>query len=49
MQYDCFKILEHPLHHKDPFDRMIITQAITNKLVLMSDDSKFSQYSVKII
>jgi len=38
-----------PLHHKDPFDRMIIAQAFTNKLVLMSDDSKFSQYNIKII
>ena len=38
-----------PLHHKDPFDRMIIAQALTNKLDLMSDDSKFSLYAVKII
>ena len=38
-----------PFHHKDPFDRMIIAQAITNKLVLMTDDSKFSKYNIKII
>ncbi len=37
------------LHHKDPFDRMIIAQAITNKLTLMSDDSKFSKYDCKVI
>jgi PIN domain nuclease of toxin-antitoxin system len=38
-----------PFHHKDPFDRMIIAQAIVNKLPLMSDDPKFTPYSCKII
>jgi len=38
-----------PFHHKDPFDRMIIVQAIVNKIALMSDDSKFSKYNCKII
>ncbi len=37
-----------PLHHKDPFNSMIIAQALTNKLVLISDDSKFSQYNIKL-
>jgi len=34
-----------PFHHKDPFDRMILSQALVNKVVLMSDDSKFLQYT----
>ncbi len=38
-----------PLHHKDPFDRMLIAQSISNKLALMSDDSKFLKYECKII
>ncbi len=38
-----------PFHHKDPFDRMIIAQAIVNKIALMSDDSKFIEYDCKII
>ena len=38
-----------PFHHKDPFDRMIIVQAIVNKVALMSDDSKFSKYNCKIL
>ncbi|MGD9192702.1 MAG: type II toxin-antitoxin system VapC family toxin [Desulfobacterales bacterium] len=38
-----------PLHHKDPFDRMIIAQAIANRLPLMSDDPKFLAYNCKII
>lgn len=38
-----------PMHHKDPFDRMIIAQAIVSKLALMTDDSKFLNYNCKII
>ncbi len=38
-----------PFHHKDPFDRMLIAQALTNKLSLMSDDSKFLRYDCKVI
>jgi len=37
-----------PFYHKDPFDRMIIAQALVNKIVLMSDDSKFLKYGCKI-
>jgi PIN domain nuclease of toxin-antitoxin system len=38
-----------PFHHKDPFDRMIISQAIANALPLMSDDIKFRAYDCKLI
>jgi PIN domain nuclease of toxin-antitoxin system len=38
-----------PLHHKDPFDRMIIAQALCNKLSLMSDDSRFLNYNCMLI
>lgn len=38
-----------PLHHRDPFDRMIIAQSIINELPLMSDDSKFLLYDCKVI
>ena len=46
---DAMALGDLPLHHKDPFDRMIIAQAICNKLSLMSDDSKFSNYNCKLI
>jgi PIN domain nuclease of toxin-antitoxin system len=35
-----------PFHHTDPFDRLIISQAINQNLVLMSADSAFSNYPV---
>ena len=37
------------MHHKDPFDRMILSQAMAQKLVLMSDDTKFLKYDCRII
>ena len=46
---DAMVLGELPLYHKDPFDRMLIAQSMTNRLALMSDDSKFLQYDCKII
>lgn len=33
-----------PLHHRDPFDRLLIGQALAENLVLVSRDSIFSRY-----
>ena len=38
-----------PLHHKDPFDRMIISQAMMENLFVMTDDANFKYYDIKII
>ena len=44
--YDYVSISQIPLkeNHHDPFDRMLIQQAIRNNLVLISKDEKFQQY-----
>jgi PIN domain nuclease of toxin-antitoxin system len=34
-------------HHNDPFDRMLIAQARSEKLVLMTADPVFEKYSVE--
>jgi len=38
-----------PFHHKDPFDRLLIAQSIEEGLTIVSADSKFSAYSVKLL
>jgi len=38
-----------PFHHKDPFDRLIISQSIAEKIPIISVDSTFVQYSINII
>jgi len=37
-----------PFHHKDPFDRIIITQAITENLMIGSDDAIFKEYNIEL-
>jgi len=34
-----------PRHHRDPFDRLLICQAMAEELVLVSDDRAFPLYS----
>jgi PIN domain nuclease of toxin-antitoxin system len=36
-----------PFHHRDPFDRILIAQAIMEDIVLISSDSVFSLYPVQ--
>lgn len=38
-----------PFHHRDPFDRMLISQTISNRLVLISKDSLFTNYNIEVI
>lgn len=38
-----------PLHHRDPFDRLIIAQATAEGMTIVSQDQHFSSYDVKII
>ncbi len=38
-----------PFHHKDPFDRLIITQALVESIPIISSDEVFEKYKVKRI
>ena len=38
-----------PFHHKDPFDRLLIAQAIYENLTLVSNDPKFPAYPVTLL
>jgi len=46
---DALLLKDMPFHHKDPFDRMLIAQSITNNYPVMTNDSKFSLYTCRII
>lgn len=43
------KLSTLPKHHKDPFDRMIIAQALEEDLVIISSDPAIQKYSAKVI
>lgn len=38
-----------PLHHKDPFDRMIVAQAMGEGLTLVTADRRLASYGLKIL
>ena len=41
---DCDRVEHLPHLHEDPFDRLIISQALERKLVLLTKDEKIWQY-----
>ena len=41
-----FRVQRLPFHHKDPFDRLLIAQAIEHNLQIVSSDEVFDQYDV---
>ena len=36
-----------PFHHRDPFDRLLISQAITEHLIFLSRDTKMADYKAE--
>ncbi|WP_353569816.1 type II toxin-antitoxin system VapC family toxin [Candidatus Albibeggiatoa sp. nov. BB20] len=38
-----------PFHHKDPFDRLLISQANSENMTLLTVDALFSNYDVQIL
>lgn len=42
------RLQQLPFHHRDPFDRLLIAQAFTESLTLLSRDTIFPQYGVSI-
>ncbi len=38
-----------PLHHRDPFDRLLVAQAMSEGLPLVSDDESLRRYEIEVI
>jgi PIN domain nuclease of toxin-antitoxin system len=38
-----------PHHHSDPFDRLLIAQALTESLPILSADRAFTNYGIKLL
>jgi PIN domain nuclease of toxin-antitoxin system len=38
-----------PMHHRDPFDRMLIAQSVEEDWPIITADPKFKQYPVQVI
>lgn len=44
----CLNVGSLPWHHKDPFDRMLISQALVEGLTIITVDQKFKFYDVPL-
>lgn len=42
-------VIKLPFHHRDPFDRLIIAQSITEDLPVISSDKAFQMYPIDVI
>jgi PIN domain nuclease of toxin-antitoxin system len=44
-----YRLSHLPFHHRDPFDRLLISQAVEEDIPLLSADSAFHPYDVEVI
>lgn len=43
------RLLGLPFHYRDPFDRLLISQAIEESLVILGQDQEFRSYPVAMV
>lgn len=41
------RLTNMPFHHRDPFDRLIIAQALVEQMSIVGNDANFDQYGVR--
>ena len=42
----CAELTKLPFHHRDPFDRMLIAQAMVEDMLFLSRDTRLSDYKI---
>lgn len=45
----CARLVDLPPHHRDPFDRMLVVQAIHERVPILTADPKLAVYDVEVI
>lgn len=45
----CARVADLPLHHRDPFDRMLVVQAQHARVPLLTADPKLGAYEVQLL
>ncbi len=45
----AFGVFALPVHHADPFDRLLIAQALGENLTIVTSDSAFEAYGVRLL
>jgi PIN domain nuclease of toxin-antitoxin system len=47
--HHAWRVGELPMHHRDPFDRLLVAQAQIERLPVVTTDERFGAYSVEIL
>jgi PIN domain nuclease of toxin-antitoxin system len=42
-------VADLPMHHRDPFDRLLISQARSERLTILTADRRFADYDVQTV
>ena len=48
-QDHSLRVYDLPSHHADPFDRMIIAQAMVEQMTVLTSDREFEKYPIDVI
>ena len=43
------KVIDLPLHHKDPFDRLLIAQSMVEDIPILGKDAIFQKYDAEVL
>lgn len=50
VRFECaMEVARLPLHHRDPFDRLLVAQALVDDYTIATQDRQFSKYAVRIL
>ena len=47
--HHALSVAKLPLFHRDPFDRMLVAQALADQIPLLTADPAISQYDISVI
>ena len=45
----ALQVAQLPPYHRDPFDRMLVAQALIERMPLLTADKRFSAYGVEVL
>jgi PIN domain nuclease of toxin-antitoxin system len=44
----AWAVRDLPAHHRDPFDRLLVAQALVERLPIVTTDARFADYGVEV-
>lgn len=49
LQHHALKVYSLPPHHQDPFDRLLIAQALSEEMTILTADRAIEKYDVQVV